>query len=91
MPVIVLLTIHLSLNVKETADHIWDIVRHGFSNIPQFSYKWISAFCIYFIEDLGFFFIIIQLVFTIYLFTDYINQRKGTYSGSKEDSGSTNS
>jgi len=36
----------------------WNVVHHAFSNNPHFSYEWISAFCIDFIEDLKFFCII---------------------------------
>jgi hypothetical protein len=34
--IIVLLVAYLSLNVEEMADCIWDIIHHGFSNVPKF-------------------------------------------------------
>jgi hypothetical protein len=52
--IIILLITHLSLNIKEMADRTWDIVWHGFSNVPKFLMSGIS-FLYCFIQDLGFF------------------------------------
>jgi len=35
IPAIILLVVHLSLKIKEMAEHIWDI-HHSFSNVPGF-------------------------------------------------------
>jgi hypothetical protein len=36
IPVIILFVVYLSLNIQEMAECIWDIVWHGFGNVPGF-------------------------------------------------------